>query len=187
LDELVRLDHRNESLHPLACRHRPLLAGTPEMADDTREHDRHPSGVHRMTRLPAGITPPGTGKANPSEDVKWSILGHTYWLKAQSEDCFAFETLDPPGTYVPPHVHPTQDEFIYMLEGTFDLYLDGSWSKAGPGALVRMPRGMPHGYYNRGDVQARALFWVTPARRLRALFDQLHNLGDVEEVVRRSA
>jgi len=31
------------------------------------------------------------------------------------------------------------------------------------------------------------LFWVTPARRLRALFDQLHNLGDVEEVVRRSA
>ena len=57
----------------------------------------------------------------------------------------------------------------------------------GPGALVRMPRGLPHGYYNRGSVQARALFWVTPARKLRALFDQLHNLGDPEEVVRRSA
>jgi quercetin dioxygenase-like cupin family protein len=104
-----------------------------------------------MMKLPAGITPPGTGKANASEDVTWSILGHTYWLKAQSEECFAFETLDPPGTFVPPHTHPTQDEFIYMLEGTFDLYLDGSWTKAGPGALVRMPRGMPHGYYNRGD------------------------------------
>ena len=90
--------------------------------------------------LPAGITPAGTGKANPSEDVTWNILGHVYWLKAQSEDCFAFETLDPPGTFVPPHVHPTQDEFIYMLEGTFDLYLDGAWTKAGPGDLVRMPR-----------------------------------------------
>ena len=65
--------------------------------------------------LPAGITPPGTGKASPSEDVTWNILGHVYWLKAQSEDCFAFETLDPPGTFVPPHIHPTQDEFIYML------------------------------------------------------------------------
>jgi quercetin dioxygenase-like cupin family protein len=140
-----------------------------------------------MSKLPAGITPPGTGKASPSEDVTWSILGHTYWLKAQSEDCFAFETLDPPGTFVPPHIHPTQDEFIYMLEGTFDLYLDGSWTKAGPGALVRMPRGIPHGYYNRGDKQARALFWVTPGRKLRALFDQLHNLGDPVEVVRRSA
>ena len=51
-----------------------------------------------------------------------------------------------------------------MLEGTFDLYLDGSWTKAGAGDLVRMPRGMPHGYYNRGSVQAHALFWVTPAR-----------------------
>ena len=137
--------------------------------------------------LPAGITPPGTGKANASEDVSWNILGHVYWLKAQSDDCFAFETLDPPGTFVPPHVHSTQDEFIYMLEGTFDLYLDGSWTKAGPGALVRMPRGIAHGYYNRDAVQARALFWVTPARRLRELFDQLHNLGNVEEVVRRSA
>jgi hypothetical protein len=26
-----------------------------------------------------------------------------------------------------------------------------------------------------------------PARRLRELFDRLHNLGDAEEVVRRSA
>jgi quercetin dioxygenase-like cupin family protein len=137
--------------------------------------------------LPAGITPAGTGKAAPSTDVAWSILGHIYWLKAESEGCFAFETLDPPGTFVPPHVHPTQDEFIYMLEGTFDLYLDGAWTKAGAGDLVRMPRGMPHGYYNRSDKQARALFWVTPARKLRALFDQLHNLGDPVEVVRRSA
>src|SRR5947207_1787980 len=85
--------------------------------------------------------------------------------------------IDP---FVPPHIHPTQDEFIYMLEGTFDLYLDGSWTTAGVGDLVRMPRGMPHGYYNRGDRQARALFWVTPARKLRALFEQLLNLGDPE-------
>ena len=139
-----------------------------------------------MGALVAGITPAGSGKAGPANEVKWSILGHTYWLKAECDDSFAFETLDPPGTFVPPHVHPTQDEFIYMLEGTFDLYLDGAWTKASAGDLVRMPRGLPHGYYNRQDRQARALFWVTPARRLRELFDQLHNLGDVEEVVRRS-
>src|SRR5437762_8557664 len=58
--------------------------------------------------LLAGIAPAGTGKAAPSTDVTWSILGHTYWLKAESGDCFAFETLDPPGTFVPPHIHPTQ-------------------------------------------------------------------------------
>ena len=81
-----------------------------------------------MSTLPAGITPAGSGKVG-SQDVKWNILGHVYWLKAESDDCFAFETLDPPGTFVPPHVHPAQDEFIYMLEGTFDLYLAGSWTR----------------------------------------------------------
>jgi quercetin dioxygenase-like cupin family protein len=137
-------------------------------------------------KLPKGITPAGSGDAGQGKNVEWSILGHTYLLKAESEDCFIFETLDPPGTFVPPHIHPTQDEFIYMLEGTFDLYLDGAWTKASRGDLVRMPRGLPHGYYNRQTVPARALFSVSPARRLRELFDQLHNLGDPEEVVRRS-
>ena len=28
----------------------------------------------------------------------------------------AFETYDPPGTFVPPHVHPTQDEFIFVYD-----------------------------------------------------------------------
>ena len=65
--------------------------------------------------LPKGITPAGTGKADQAQDVVWSILGHTYWLKAESDGCFIFETLDPPETFVPPHIHPTQDEFIYML------------------------------------------------------------------------
>jgi mannose-6-phosphate isomerase-like protein (cupin superfamily) len=136
--------------------------------------------------LPKGITPAGTGKAGQTQEVAWSILGHTYWLKAECDGCFIFETLDPPGTFVPPHIHPTQDEFIYMLEGTFDLYLDGTWTQAKPGDLVRMPKGLPHGYYNKQDKPSRALFTVTPARRLRELFDQLHNLTDPEEVVRRS-
>jgi hypothetical protein len=108
--------------------------------------------------------------ASPSAEVVWSILGHTYWLKADSKDCFIFETLDPPGTFVPPHIHPTQDE----------------WTKANVGDLVRMPRGLPHGYYNRQDKPARALFSVSPAPRLRELVDQLYNLADPVEVVRRS-
>ena len=54
------------------------------------------------------------------------------------------------------------------------------------GDLVRMPKGLPHAYYNRQDKPARALFSVSPARRLRELFDQLHNLTDPGEVVRRS-
>ncbi len=135
-----------------------------------------------MVDLTAGITPAGEGQ----DGTAWDVLGHRYWRKAECEAAFCFETLDPPGTFVPPHVHPTQDEFIYVLEGTFDLRLGDAERQARAGDLVRMPRGVPHAYYNNGAVPARALFWVSPARRLRALFDRLHGLTDVEEVVRLS-
>lgn len=133
--------------------------------------------------LPKGITPAGEGMSNKV----WNVLGHTYYMKSNSESSFAFETVDPPGTGVPPHVHTTQDEHIYVLEGLFTLYLDGEWETAGPGDTVRMPLGLPHAYYNRGEDMCRALFWVSPAGRLAELFDQLHNLEDPEEVVRLSA
>ena len=135
-----------------------------------------------MASLEKGITTSGTGYRGKT----WNILGQVYFPKAVTDSTFAFETNSDPGQFVPVHVHPTQDEFILVQEGVLDLKLDGVWVQARAGDLVRMPRGMPHGYYNRGDKEARALFWVTPARKLRALFDQLHNLGDVEEVVRRS-
>jgi quercetin dioxygenase-like cupin family protein len=135
-----------------------------------------------MIDLAAGITLAGEGQ----DGVAWNVLGHRYFLKAECESMFCFETFDPPGTFVPPHVHPTQDEFIYVLEGVFDLRLGDADRQVRPGDLVRMPRGVPHAYYNNQDVPARALFWVSPARRLRALFDRLHNLQDLDEAVRLS-
>src|SRR5215210_3144830 len=68
--------------------------------------------------LQGGVSPPGDGG-------EWHILGHTYWNRAWSEATFAFETYDPPGTFVPPHVHPTQDEFIFVSEGQLEVELDG--------------------------------------------------------------
>lgn len=133
--------------------------------------------------LDPGISRAGTGHG----DVVWRVLGHTYFLKEECDASFAFETIDPPGTGVPAHVHPDQDEFIYVLEGELDLRLGDDRVTAGVGDLVRMPRGIPHSYATRGDHRARALFWVSPAGQLRDLFDKLHDLADVEEVVRLSA
>jgi quercetin dioxygenase-like cupin family protein len=133
--------------------------------------------------LEKGITANGAGLGGKS----WNILGQVYFPKASSDDTFAFETNSAPGQFVPVHVHPTQDEFILVQEGELDLKLDGQWFKAKAGDLVRMPRGIPHGYFNKSDKPARALFWVTPARKLEQLFEKLDNLGDVEEVVKLSA
>ena len=136
-----------------------------------------------MTELEKGITPTGEGYQGKS----WNILGQRYFPKASCISTFAFETNSDLGQHVPVHVHPAQDEFILVLEGELELKLDGVWSKAKEGDLVRLPRGVPHGYFNKSDGPARALFWVSPAGKLEALFDALHNLDDIPRILQLSA
>lgn len=133
--------------------------------------------------LPKGITLASEAMGNKV----WNVLGHTYTSKVESATSFAWLSEDPVGTGVPPHVHPAQDEHIYIMDGVYTLYLDGEWTTAGPGDTVRMPMGLPHAYYNKAESPGRALFWVSPAGPLSTLFDQLNNLNDPEEVVLRSA
>jgi hypothetical protein len=133
--------------------------------------------------LEKGITANGSGL----NDVTWNILGQVYYPKAVCDDTFAFETNSEPGQYVPVHIHPNQDEFILVQEGELDLKLDGEWHKAKAGDLVRMPRGVPHGYFNKSDKPCRALFWVAPAGRLEQLFIGLDRMTDVDAIVKLSA
>ena len=136
-----------------------------------------------MTDLEKGITENGTGQ----HGTVWNILGQTYYPKAICESTFAFETNSEPGQFVPVHIHPTQDEFILVQEGELDLKLDGVWTKARAGDLVRMPRGIPHGYFNKSDKPCRALFWVSPMGQLRDLFEALHDQTDIPRIVELSA
>jgi quercetin dioxygenase-like cupin family protein len=71
------------------------------------------------TVLAAGINAAGQGQ----DGVAWNVLGHRYFLKAHGASTFSFETFDPPGSFVPLHVHPEQDEFTYVPEGRLDLQL----------------------------------------------------------------
>ncbi len=134
-------------------------------------------------KLDGGITKDGTAY----HGRELNILGQRYFPKASCEASFAFEANSEPGQFVPVHVHPTQDEFILVQEGTLELKLDGVWQTARAGDLVRMPRGVPHGYFNKSDKPVRALFWVSPAGRLEALFEVLHNMTDVPAVIAASA
>ena len=138
-----------------------------------------------MAMMTPGITKAGDGLDN----IAWNILGQTYVPKQVSENSFSWHATFPPGTFVPPHIHPTQDEFIYMLEGQFEMMLDGKTMLATPGDLIRMPMGLPHGIFNKSDRIVKCLFWVAPTRRLFDLFWAIHNLTEQTpaEVVALSA
>ncbi len=138
-----------------------------------------------MKPLTAGVT-----KANEGIDaISWNILGQTYVPKSLSEDSFSWHATFPPGTFVPPHIHPTQDEFIYLLEGRLDLVLDGQESVATAGDLIRLPRNVPHGLFNKSEATVKCLFWVAPTGRLYDLFWAIHSMPQQNpaEVVALSA
>ncbi|MDB6178051.1 cupin domain-containing protein [Paracoccus sp. Z330] len=123
--------------------------------------------------MPAGVT-----RATEAMDgITWNILGQVYIPKQHSENSLSWHATLPKGTFVPPHIHPTQDEFLYILDGCFDLWLDGAELRAEPGDLVRLPMGKAHGIFNKQDSDIKCLFWVSPSRRLFDLFWALHNLG----------
>jgi quercetin dioxygenase-like cupin family protein len=121
-----------------------------------------------------GVTRAGTG----IDGIVWNILGQTYVPKQVSESSFSWHATLPPGTGVPPHIHPTQDEFIYMLEGRLDAVVDGKDYFATAGDLIRLPMSVPHGLANKSDQPVKCLFWVTPTRKLYDLFWGIHSMKE---------
>jgi len=138
-----------------------------------------------MQSLTAGITKAGTG----TDGIIWNILGQIYVPKSVSAGSFSWHATFPPGTFVPPHIHPTQDEFIYMFEGRFDLVLDGKDFIATAGDLIRLPMGIPHGIFNKSDQPVKCFFWVSPTGKLYDLFWAIHSMKEQSpaEVVALSA
>jgi mannose-6-phosphate isomerase-like protein (cupin superfamily) len=127
-----------------------------------------------------GVTPARSGL----DAVVWNVLGQIYVPKQVTDDSFAWHATFPIETFVPPHTHTTQDEYIFVLDGRIDLLMGGERMAAGPGELVRMPRGIPHAFFNNSGEPVTALFWAAPAGRLAELYPRLHNVADPAEVVR---
>ncbi len=133
------------------------------------------------------MVPGITTAAEGLRGIHWNILGQVYTPMQVSTESFAWHALLPPETFVPPHIHPTQDEFVLVLDGALDAVLDGEARQARAGDLLTMPRGIAHGLFNNSGKALRLFFCVTPTGRLFELFTAIHNLPDAREVIRRSA
>jgi quercetin dioxygenase-like cupin family protein len=75
---------------------------------------------------------------------------------------YVIEESSPPGTGVPPHVHSLEDEIVIVTGGIFEIFLDGSVSTAGPGAILNFVRGKYHGFRSVGDQMGTTIWITTP-------------------------
>src|SRR5215203_2800865 len=69
----------------------------------------------------------------------------------------------PAGFTSPYHMHRNEDESFYVVEGEMTFYVGDERVKAGTGAFVYGPRGVPHGFAVEGTAPARILLQNYPA------------------------
>ena len=109
-----------------------------------------------------------------------AVIGHQVSVKLTAADtgglAYVFEDICPPGAGVPPHVHSREDEILTVLEGEFEVFLDGKTYKAAQGAVANFPRCVPHAFRNASGQPARALFVVTPGESFARFFEELSGL-----------
>src|SRR5690242_17184023 len=106
-----------------------------------------------MSNQPAAARTPGARRAGAGEYVfdlaKLStMLGGPGYSTAQGS-CVEGDRMIvalmrmPAGTGAEPHSHPNE-QWIYILEGTFDAEVDGQKVKAKPGTLLYLPANVVH-------------------------------------------
>jgi quercetin dioxygenase-like cupin family protein len=80
----------------------------------------------------------------------WFAGGGLLTMKATSKEtggAFAlFEDREVLGKPTPLHLHPGDDETLYVLEGEIRVYIDGEETTVGQGGSFYAPRGVPHAF-----------------------------------------
>ena len=84
-----------------------------------------------------------------------------------------FESIEPPGASVDLHRHPSWQETFIVLEGQFDFQAAGARHTMGPGEMLVIPRGAPHGFTCTSPEPGRLLTISTPARLFEAGIDEV--------------
>ena len=72
------------------------------------------------------------------------------------------EAIEPPESGTGYHKHPSYDETFIICEGRYDFRLDGKLLKLGPGEVVFVPRGTPHGFVSLGPEVGRQIIISSP-------------------------
>lgn len=75
--------------------------------------------------------------------------------------CMLVQTT-PPGGGPPPHSHKNEDETFFVLEGDFEIFTGGNWTKLAPGQAAQGNRGAVHTFRNAGTTIGKVLIVACP-------------------------
>ena len=126
---------------------------------------------------------PGEGKMVP-------VPGHKITHKvsgADTDGAYSLLEVELDGDGPPQHIHKTEDEAFYVLEGEINVLLGERTIKAKAGTFVRIPRGTVHTFCRIEKKSAKLLAIFTPAG-FEKFFDEAVDLDvtDTEAYVAKA-
>ena len=71
------------------------------------------------------------------------------------------------------HLHHNQDEWFYVVEGTFVIEVGQQRYTLQPGDSLLAPREVPHVWAHTGDARGRILVTFMPAGKMEAFFREV--------------
>lgn len=102
-------------------------------------------------------------------------LPHTVWMPGGSRTEIHLTAEDTDGAFcllvdnpepdwsLPPHRHRDEAETIHVVEGEFEIVVDGTPHRLAAGDTVHVPRGVLHSSANVGGVAGRRVLLFNPA------------------------
>lgn len=108
-------------------------------------------------------------------------LGTKFIIKktAAETDGRSFEMeweLDPHTGGTPIHIHPHAIETYEVLDGKFDVYVNGTWKTLSKGDKVVVGKGAPHTFRNGSDEVTRVYNTHQPAMKFDEYFETLNKI-----------
>ena len=125
-----------------------------------------------MPCMSTTITPTTTattgGYSLPAgEGERLWVTGDTMTFKATGATTggrlMLLENLTTPGGGPPPHIHVHDDEFFYVVDGTFEVLIGDETHALGPGGFAYIEHGTLHRFRNTADAPSRILIGFAPA------------------------
>lgn len=104
---------------------------------------------------------PGTTICRPGEGERFVRSNRTVTIKADLPQLSIHEIEFDTTFEVPPHTHDHVDA-VLVLDGEIELLGERDATRVGPGTVVAVPPGTPHGFRTPGAGRARLLILHAP-------------------------
>ena len=81
------------------------------------------------------------------------------------------ECFNPPSAVKEPeHIHPFQESIFEVITGKMNFSVSGKTHIVGPGESIVIPKGIPHYFWNEGEMEVHSIQYFSPALQIESFF-----------------